>query len=680
MENLADAVRRGIILLDADSHDMDDVLLDVVRRCVSAGLVTASSQERVLEKLRNREALDSTAIGRGVAIPHAYVEEAIEDVVVFVRLRHPIDVRAIDGEPARFLFVLIGPKGNVDAHLNLLAGIALAMSDNDLCNSLRDADTEDEILQAFDGFMRSQHPDTGIAALEAPNELAAAEPPSSEAAPDAPSLEPQPWSGGSSGAAPRTLPAVFLLFCSCLIAATVFGGLLDKATAGQIGVIEMLTATALGGTIFALRAQQPLIILGGTGSLLVFTGVLFRLCSTLHLPFLETYAWTGLWTALFVALPDISRTTGLFRRLTRFTNEILTALIALIFIVDAVSETVRYVDQARSDELARDAAFLSLILVTATFILATMLTSLRRARSAFPEVCRLLSDFGPLVTIALVLLFGTLFPDVRPERIRLPESYSALIEGPWIVPLFRAPIWVWFAAAIPALPASLLIRLEHNITARVIDPSAVSTDDSDRPVRDLPVVGMLTGVCSVAGLPWIAAASVRSLSHVRALNATATSGDPAANTQDDATNVQPARLTAVLVHLLIGVSLILLPFWPQIPEAVLYGLLLFVGIGSIAGTQLFERVSLWLKVPDMDSETDSLRTVPMNRIYRFTLLQLACLAVLWIIVASPAAILFPVFIALLVRVRQLADQHFTDDQLEILDSRQQPDEEATWVV
>lgn len=61
----------------------------------------------------------------------------------------------------------------------------------------------------------------------------------------------------------------------------------------------MLLASACCGVVFALISGQPLVILGGTGPLLVFTAILFRLCTDLSLPFLPSYAWVGLWSAGF---------------------------------------------------------------------------------------------------------------------------------------------------------------------------------------------------------------------------------------------------------------------------------------------------------------------------------------------------------------------------------------------
>ena len=60
--------------------------------------------------------------------------------------------------------------------------------------------------------------------------------------------------------------------------AVTFGGFVEIATDGKIGAVEMIVATAICGTLYAIFSGQSLIILGGTGPLLVFTGVLYSLC------------------------------------------------------------------------------------------------------------------------------------------------------------------------------------------------------------------------------------------------------------------------------------------------------------------------------------------------------------------------------------------------------------------
>ncbi len=680
MKNLAEVVRQGVILLDSDSHEMDDVLLDVVEQCVKQELVPASLQERVLEQLRNREALDSTAIGHGVAIPHAYVEGDLHSVVAFVRLKHPIDVRAIDDEPARFLFILIGHTGQVDDHLDMLASIAVAISDNELRFDLLEAETENQIVQAFDRFMQSQRSGIESTAGEFSDELNYTGRPFGGIILDVRRRLPHLASDLTDGLHLKSLTAIVFLYFACLAPAVLFGGLMYEATGGHIGAAEMLVATAGCGIVFALFAGQPLIILGGTGPLLIFTGILYQLCQKLQINFLQTYAWVGLWTAAFTALLGATDASCLIRFFTRFTDEIFAALISLIFIVEAVSRIVGYVNDAHAEELAHDVAFLSLIMAMGTFITAMMLSRFRKSRYLVPQIREFLSDFGPTMAVALMLLFGMLFPDVKPSALKVPDTFGTSSGRPWAISIFDAPIWVWFGAIGPAVLATVLVYLDQNITARLVNSHDHRLQKGSGYHLDLTVVGVLIGCCSIIGLPWLVAATVRSLNHVRALATVEDRITPGGDRRDEIVHVRENRITGFMVHLLIGISLLMLSQLQSVPEAALYGLFLYMGIVSIVGNQLFERAGLWIMDPALYPRTHYTRKVPMQTIHQFTLLQVSCLIVLWIVKVSAAAILFPLFIALLVPGRLLASRFFAAEHLEALDAEQLPEEEESeWI-
>ena len=100
----------------------------------------------------------------------------------------------------------------------------------------------------------------------------------------------------------------------------------------------MLISTAVCGVVYALVAGQPLIILGGIGPMLIFTIILYQLCEDLEQGhnFLGIYGWVGIWTACLTCLLAIGNASNLMKYFTRFTDEIFSALMSLIFIYKAV--------------------------------------------------------------------------------------------------------------------------------------------------------------------------------------------------------------------------------------------------------------------------------------------------------------------------------------------------------
>lgn len=82
------------------------------------------SAERILAVLTQREEVQSTGVGGGVAVPHGAVEELERQIGALLVCPDPIGFDAIDGEPVNILFALVGPRGAPAQHLKILARIS----------------------------------------------------------------------------------------------------------------------------------------------------------------------------------------------------------------------------------------------------------------------------------------------------------------------------------------------------------------------------------------------------------------------------------------------------------------------------------------------------------------------------------------------------------------------------
>ncbi|GCB77482.1 hypothetical protein scyTo_0020000, partial [Scyliorhinus torazame] len=79
-----------------------------------------------------------------------------------------------------------------------------------------------------------------------------------------------------------------------------------------------------------------------------------------------------------------------------------------------------------------------------------------------------------------------------------------------------------------------------------------------------------------------------------------------------------------------------------IPMPVLYGVFLYMGVASLRGVQFMDRLKLLLMPPKHQPDFIYLRHVPLRRVHLFTFIQAICLAMLWILKSTVAAIIFPV--------------------------------------
>ena len=99
----------------------------------------------IFQQLTEREKLGSTALGHGVALPHARTELCSEPVGAFIKLDRGIDFDSPDGKPVDLLFALLAPQQGAELHLKILAALAGMFSNNDFCDDLRTAASDEEL-------------------------------------------------------------------------------------------------------------------------------------------------------------------------------------------------------------------------------------------------------------------------------------------------------------------------------------------------------------------------------------------------------------------------------------------------------------------------------------------------------------------------------------------------------
>ncbi len=107
------------------------------------------NEERILDSLLEREALGSTGLGYGVALPHARVEGLERVVAVFVRLDTPVAYDALDDRPVDLIFALFAPPREGAEHLRALAAASRALRSSEMRLQLRQARTADAIRALF---------------------------------------------------------------------------------------------------------------------------------------------------------------------------------------------------------------------------------------------------------------------------------------------------------------------------------------------------------------------------------------------------------------------------------------------------------------------------------------------------------------------------------------------------
>jgi hypothetical protein len=465
----------------------------------------------------------------------------------------------------------------------------------------------------------------------------------------------------------KTAGATLFLYFAALANAIAFGALTGVLTDNLIGITEMLVVTAVGGIFFALCSGQPLTILGGTGPITIFTGILYQTCRQMDIDFLATYAWVGIWSGIFLLICAITDASALMRFFTRFTDEIFAGLISVIFIYEALSDINKAFDGA-----TLTVAFFTVILSLGTFFLAR---SLKRATQT-PYLNKLLrnflSDFGPAIAILIMTVLAANFPSVSLATPAVPETLGTTTGRPWLVDIWAVPTWVIFACIVPALMCTILLFLDQNITTRLVNSKDNCLKKGGGYHLDMAVVAIIVLVSSFFALPWIVAATVHALNHISALADTEVK-EEGGTRKEKIVAVRENRVSNLTIHSLIGASLFFLGYVDYIPMAVLFGLFLFMGVSSLMGNQFYERMTLWVMDPELYPDNHYTRHVPMKVVHKFTVFQFVCFVVLWVLKSSKIGILFPLFIAALVPIRMYIARFFEKVHYDLLIA-EEPDE------
>ncbi|XP_021945310.1 sodium-driven chloride bicarbonate exchanger [Folsomia candida] len=511
------------------------------------------------------------------------------------------------------------------------------------------------------------------------------------------------WSDVKDALSLQCLATWMFLYFACLTPMITFGGLMGLATHNSMGTMETMVAGCVCGIGFALFSGQPLIILGSTGPVLVFEKILVNFSESNGWDYLEFRLWVGVWIAVILIILVATDASALVSYITRFTEDNFATLIALIFMVEAVknvmlighththesssnnsslveNETMwnweNEVDHGKvesditlalREESSRSIFLMSLLLFAGTFFVSSMLKEFR-VSPFFPTWFRyIVSDFAVILAIAS-MTFIDFSCAVRTPKLAVPEKFAPTSsERGWFIPPFgKNPIWSIFAASIPALLATILIFMDQQITAVIVNRKDHKLKKGCGYHLDLFVLAILITLGSFFGLPWFVAATVESLTNVSSLKMESESAAP--GEKPTFLGVREQRVSNLLVFITVGLSVFLTPVLCHVPMPVLYGVFLYMGFSALLRMDLFQRILLVFMPLKYQPDRGYLRSVPLRRVHLFTLIQLLCLVLLWIIKSlKQTAILFPLMLVVMMLVRKLLDYVFTQTELLALD-------------
>ncbi|XP_040395624.1 electroneutral sodium bicarbonate exchanger 1 isoform X5 [Cygnus olor] len=583
--------------------------------------------------------------------------------------------------PTRFLFILLGPEGKAHQYHEIGRSMATLMTDEVFHDVAYKAKNRADLVAGIDEFLDQVTVlppgewDPSIR-IEPPKNLpsqkkrktpgvlddnASHRKPEKHSGPelertgrlfgglilDVKRKVPWFWSDFRDALSLQCLASFLFLYCACMSPVITFGGLLGEATEGHISAMESLLGASMTGVVYSLFAGQPLTILGSTGPVLVFEKILYKFCKDYALSYLSLRACIGLWTAFLCVVLVATDASCLVCYITRFTEEAFAALICIIFIYEALekliclgetypvhmhskldfltiyyckceapthpsNETLHFWESNKINVSAiawenltvtecrhlhgefhgpacghngpytPNVLFWSCILFFSTFVLSSSLKMFKTSRYFPTRVRSAISDFAVFLTIVVMVLIDFLIGIPSP-KLHVPHMFKPTRDDRgWLIsPIGPNPWWTVLAALIPALLCTILIFMDQQITAVIV-------------------------------------------------------------------NRKEHRLKFI-------------------PMPVLYGVFLYMGVSSLRGIQFFDRLKLFGMPAKHQPDFIYLRHVPLRKVHLFTLIQLTCLVLLWVIKVSRAAIVFPMMVLALVFVRKVMDFCFSKRELSWLD-------------
>lgn len=141
---ISDHLSAADVILDASVRNKRD-LLEIL--ATEAANRLGHSKQEILDALQSREKLGSTALGKGIALPHAELQGAVPPIMLFARLRRPIDFDARDAEPVDLVFLVLWPAAATKRLLEAMSEICRALRDPHLLRCLRLAETPKDVAQ-----------------------------------------------------------------------------------------------------------------------------------------------------------------------------------------------------------------------------------------------------------------------------------------------------------------------------------------------------------------------------------------------------------------------------------------------------------------------------------------------------------------------------------------------------
>lgn len=146
---LTDFLSKKAVAADIKSIKKEDIIRELLDLLINAGDIEKRHRNKLIEALMARESLGSTAIGQGIAIPHAKSDCVDRLIAAFALSKKGVDFDSLDGEPVYIFFLLLAPQDSAGPHLKALARISRLLKDKYFRDTLRACEDDKSIIKTI---------------------------------------------------------------------------------------------------------------------------------------------------------------------------------------------------------------------------------------------------------------------------------------------------------------------------------------------------------------------------------------------------------------------------------------------------------------------------------------------------------------------------------------------------
>ncbi|OCT48352.1 putative transporter [Cladophialophora carrionii] len=479
------------------------------------------------------------------------------------------------------------------------------------------------------------------------------------------------WSDWKDAWDYRVIPATVYMYFANILPALAFSLDMFTKTHNSFGVNEVLLSSVLACGVFSLFACQPLVIVGVTGPVTVFSYTVYDIVVPSGTNYFAFMAWIGIWSLIMHWILAFTNSCNALTYVTLFTCDTFGFYVAFIYLQKGIQVLTRQWDLA-----GEASAYLSVMVSLLVLGFAYGCGVLGESNLLQRHVRKFIEDYGTPLTIIFFTGFVHIghMKDVHVETLPTSKAFAPTADRDWFVQFWKIGVGEVFLAIPFAILLTILFWFDHNV-------SSLIAQGSEFPLRkppgfhwDIFLLGCTTGLAGILGIPFPNGLIPQAPFHTQALCVTRQVVDEKAKghivrVTDHVVEQRFSNLAQGLLFL-VTMSGPLLVVLHLIPQGVLAGLFFVMGVQALVGNGITQKLLFLAKDKELTDATDPLARIERRRaIWAFVACELIGFGATFAISQTIAAIGFPIIILLLIPVRTwLMPKWFRDEELRLLDA------------